>query len=120
MSDGAVQRPEESRPKKGQVSSKNKMKQLAEKQADIFSILSNAKRLLIFWNLDGTEMSVNDIARAIDASVQNTSQHLRLMKDKDILTSRRDGQVIYYRIADNETARYCAQLVQEWPDEISG
>ena len=44
------------------------MEEVAEKLADIFSVFSNAKRVLIFWTLDGTEKSVNDIARSIDAS----------------------------------------------------
>jgi len=88
------------------------MEEFAEKQAEIFSIFSNAKRVLIFWQLDGAEMSVNDIANAIDSSTQNTSQHLRLMKSRGILTSRRDGKTIYYSIADSELGKYC-QLIHQ-------
>jgi len=89
------------------------MDELAEKQADIFSIFSNAKRVLIFWALDGREMSVNEIARVIDSSLQNTSQHLRLMKGKGILTSRREGHTVYYRIADNEIGKYCLLILRD-------
>jgi DNA-binding transcriptional ArsR family regulator len=78
--------------------------------AEIFSIFSNAKRILIFWSLDGTEKSVNEIAQAIDSSMQNTSQHLRLMKAKNILESRRNGQSIYYRVADSDIADFCRFL----------
>lgn len=88
------------------------MEEFAEKQAEIFGIFSNAKRVLIFWQLDGTEISVNDIAERIDSSIQNTSQHLRLMKSRGILTSRREGQTILYRIADSELGRYC-QLIHQ-------
>jgi DNA-binding transcriptional ArsR family regulator len=52
-------------------------------------------------------MSVSDIAAAVNTSLQNTSQHLRLMKDKGILQSRRDGRSIYYRVAANELTRNC-------------
>ena len=89
------------------------MEEVAERLADIFSVFSNAKRVLIFWTLDGAEKSVNEIARSIDASMQNTSQHLRLMKGKGILDTRRNGQTIYYRIADSEVADYCRLLHQE-------
>jgi DNA-binding transcriptional ArsR family regulator len=89
------------------------MEEVAEKLADIFSVFSNAKRVLIFWSLDGTEKSVNEIARSIDSSIQNTSQHLRLMKGKSILDTRRNGQTIYYRIADSDIADYCRLLHQE-------
>ena len=78
--------------------------------AEIFSIFSNAKRIQIFWSLDGTEKSVNAIAQAIDSSMQNTSQHLRLMKSRNILESRRNGQSIYYRIADSDIADFCRYL----------
>lgn len=66
----------------------------------------------MFWILNGREMSVNDIAETIGTSIQNASQHLRLMKERDILTTRRDGQNIYYRVADNTIARYCQVLHQ--------
>lgn len=83
---------------------------MANRLAQIHSVFSNAKRLLIFWGLDGKEMSVNEIADYIDSSAQNTSQHLRLMKERGILNSRRDGQTIFYSIADGEIGRYCRRL----------
>lgn len=86
------------------------MQKLAEELAEIHSIFSNARRLLIFWGLDGTEMSVNEIADHIGSSAQNTSQHLRLMKGKSILVSRRDGQTVYYRIADGAVGEYCRHV----------
>lgn len=88
------------------------MTEQAQKLAEIFSIFSNEKRIRIFWILNGQEMSVNDIAEMIGTSVQNTSQHLRLMKGRNILETRRDGQNIYYRIADSPVGRYCRILHQ--------
>jgi len=43
----------------------------------------------------------------VNGSLQNTSQHLHLMKNKGILTSRREGQTIYYRIVENELMKDC-------------
>ena len=43
--------------------------------------------------------------------LQSTSQHLHLMKDKGILRSRRDGQTIYYRIANHDTLAQCPLLI---------
>lgn len=71
---------------------------LAEKQAEICGVFSNPRRILILWTLLDQELTVGEISTAINASMQNTSHHLRLMKDKGILNSRRDGQSIYYRI----------------------
>jgi ArsR family transcriptional regulator len=70
----------------------------AQEQAEYCRVFSNAKRVLILWFLGTEEMSVSDIASALDASLQNTSQHLRVMKDRGVLSSRREGQIKYYRV----------------------
>jgi DNA-binding transcriptional ArsR family regulator len=85
---------------------------LAESQAEICGVFGNANRVLILWALGEQELSVGEIASAIDCSLQNTSQHLRLMKDKNILASRREGQTIYYRIKQNELMEGCRLLLQ--------
>jgi DNA-binding transcriptional ArsR family regulator len=85
---------------------------LAESQAEICGVFGNANRVLILWALGEREMSVGEIASAIDCSLQNTSQHLRLMKDKNILASRREGQTIYYRIKQNKLMEGCRLLLQ--------
>ena len=86
-------------------------KSLARERAALCRVFGNVQRVLIVWALGDKEVSVGDIASAIDASLQNTSQHLRLMKDKGILESRRDGQTVYYRVADNERVRNCHVLL---------
>ena len=58
---------------------------LAESQAEICGVFGNTNRVLILWVLGELEMSVGEIASAIDCSLQNTSQHLRLMKDKGFI-----------------------------------
>jgi DNA-binding transcriptional ArsR family regulator len=70
----------------------------AEAQAQICGIFSNATRIHILWALADGELSVSDIAAEVDASLQSTSHHLRLMKDKGVLASRRSGRRVRYRI----------------------
>lgn len=89
------------------------MEKLAQRQAEIFSVLSTPKRVRILMLLDGKEMSVNEIADSIDSSVQNTSQHLRLMSGKSILETRREGQAIYYRVAETALGRHCQYILKE-------
>jgi ArsR family transcriptional regulator len=84
----------------------------AEIQADICSVFSNPKRILILWSLVAEDKSVSVIAEEIGASLQNTSQHLRLMKDKGILSSTRIGQSIIYRISDQSYSRNCLLISQ--------
>ncbi len=82
----------------------------AESRAAICSIFANAKRVLILWSLAEQEKSVTEIALAIGASLQSTSQHLSLMKRHSILESRREGQTVYYRIAQNESLQGCGLI----------
>ncbi len=86
--------------------------ELATSQAALCSVFANPKRVLILWALAEDEKTVTEIAHAIDASLQNTSQHLGLMKTAGILTARRDGQTIYYCIADNDYSDRCRLLLE--------
>jgi len=74
----------------------------AEKQAGVCKIFANARRIMILWTLLEVELAVGDIAESVGATSQNTSHHLRLMKDKRILYSRRQGQSVLYGIANSE------------------
>ena len=86
------------------------LEELAQKQAAICKVFSSTRRVLIVWVLRREEMTVTEIAHAIGASLQGTSQHLRLMKDKGILTSRKDGQTVFYRISQNALIQNCLIL----------
>jgi len=79
----------------------------AQEQAEFCGILGNTHRIQILWALGDRELTVSEIAEEIDTSMQNTSQHLRLMKNKGVLQSRRDGREIYYRIADTKFTKIC-------------
>ena len=95
------------------------IKELAKERAEIYQVFSNDKRVLIFWLLAKNEaMSVNEIAEAIGTTIQNTSQHLRLMKTKNILDSTRDGQTIHYRIADTKEGRFSLYIHREVIEDI--
>lgn len=85
--------------------------ELAQQQAEMCKVFSSSRRVLIYWLLADSEMSVGEISEAVGASMQNTSQHLRLMKDKGVLKSHREGQTIYYRIANEDLITSCPVLL---------
>lgn len=78
-------------------------------------MFGNIQRVLIVWALCERELSVSEIAAMLDSSLQNTSQHLNLMKDKGVLVSRREGREIYYRIVDSEMVRECP-IIKDHPN----
>jgi DNA-binding transcriptional ArsR family regulator len=84
----------------------------ARRQADQCRVFGSTRRILILWALIDHPLSVGEVAEAIDSSLQNTSQHLRLMKDKGILTSRREGSTVYYEYQHNPSNNLCPQLLE--------
>jgi len=70
-----------------------------ESQAELFGVFANATRIRILQAMTQSELSVGGIAKRVGVSLQTTSHHLRYMKDKGILKSRREGQHIRYSIA---------------------
>lgn len=91
---------------------------LAERQAMLCKVFSNAQRVLIFWLLAEKERTVSEIAEMINASLPSTSQHLHLMELNNILVSRRERQNIYYHIAENELLQKCLVLANRPKDQL--
>ena len=89
-----------------------KKKGILEFQAQVCKTFSNPKRLEILNLLKAGEMTVSDITSALGTAKANTSQHLMLMRMSGILTTRRDGTNIYYRIANDKLIHACS-LMQE-------
>lgn len=92
-------------------------KEIFELQASICQTLANAKRLEIINSLGERELAVGELADKMDVKISNLSQHLSLMKNKGILTSRRDGVHIYYRIANPKVIKACC-LMKEVMTEL--
>jgi DNA-binding transcriptional ArsR family regulator len=80
---------------------------LAEHQAAFCRILGNPQRIMILWLLTEKEKSVTEIALAVGISVQNASQHLRVLGFSNLVEYRREHHNVYYHLAENEFTRNC-------------
>jgi len=70
--------------------------------ADLFGIAGNIQRLKILYLLHAhKEMCVCDLAQVLELTDSAASQHLRKLKDKNIVKTRRKGQTIYYSLVSN-------------------
>lgn len=70
-----------------------------EMQAAMCQVLSNPKRLMIIDMLGIREMSVGEIAETLGVAPATASQHLRLLKDSHLVSSRKEAQTVYYKLA---------------------
>jgi ArsR family transcriptional regulator len=69
-----------------------------EKAARCLRALAHPTRLLIIHLLGQGERAVQELEKELGASQSNISQHLNLLKDKEILVSRRVAQQVFYRL----------------------
>ena len=74
-------------------------------------ILGDESRLKIILYLLGGEQCVGDIAENCNLSQSATSHQLRVLKDANILTYKKVGNVIYYSVADNHVTTLIETLV---------
>lgn len=73
--------------------------------------MAHPLRLKILCILGGSgEFSVQDIVEQVGTSQSNISQHLSILRDKGILTSRKDANKVYYRIGDPKVLRVIGGL----------
>lgn len=70
--------------------------------ADSLGVAGNVQRLRMLYLLHAhKEMCVCDLAEVLDLTDSAVSQHLRKLKDKNMVKTRRDAQTIYYSLIQN-------------------
>jgi rhodanese-related sulfurtransferase/DNA-binding transcriptional ArsR family regulator len=79
--------------------------ELFEQFARIGKALSSGRRLELLELLAQAERPVEDLAADTGQSVANTSQHLQVLRQAQLVDSRREGNYIRYRLADAKVLR---------------
>jgi DNA-binding transcriptional ArsR family regulator len=76
----------------------NKMQKSADLASQLMKILANPDRLLILCQLSQREMCVSQIEDELGILQPTLSQQLVILRDKGLVSTRRDGKNIYYQI----------------------
>lgn len=87
------------------VPSNISMAVLAEHAADAASmlkLLANEQRLLLLCRLSMDECAVGELVDQCGLSPSAVSQHLAKLRKADVVTTRRDGTTIFYRLANED------------------
>ncbi|MEJ6011298.1 metalloregulator ArsR/SmtB family transcription factor [Novosphingobium aquae] len=91
----------------------------AGRAAALLKLLGNEKRLMVLCQLSEGELSVTELQMRIGLSQSALSQHLALLREHGAVTTRREGQMIFYRIADPAVMRMIETLAELFcPPEI--
>lgn len=79
--------------------------------ADILKMLGNQRRLMVLCKLiENRELSVGELAKAVNLSQSALSQHLTKMREERLVAFRREGQTLWYRIGDPRLEALLATL----------
>jgi rhodanese-related sulfurtransferase len=88
--------------------------------AEVAKALASGRRSEIVDLLAQGERSVEEISDEIGQTVANTSHHLRAMARAGLLTTRRDGTRIFYRLASERVAQLWAALRDVAGEHVAG
>jgi DNA-binding transcriptional ArsR family regulator len=85
----------------------NDMPEVFESVARYFSVLGEPTRLRILYALCQDEKCVNEIIKVTSLAQANASRHLGLMYQAGMLSRRREGTQIFYKVADPMYIELC-------------
>ena len=75
--------------------------EVTDELCQTFKALGDASRLKIMWALKHQEMCVCDLAALLGITESAVSHQLRLLRTLRLVKNRRDGTILYYRLADD-------------------
>lgn len=94
-----------------------KLKSNAESAVVLLKTMAHRDRLLILCHLSEGEISAGDLARKSLLSQSAFSQHLAILRNEELVTTRRSSQMIYYSLANSDVLNVLMTLKQIFCNE---
>ena len=95
------------------------MEESAEVVAGLLKLLSAPKRLLILCHLIESEHCVTDLCELVGMKPPAMSQQLTKLRREGLLSSRREGQTIFYAIEDKKIEKLMSFLYENYCKDSS-
>jgi ArsR family transcriptional regulator len=76
------------------------MRQLSHFKAEFFKALAHPLRISILDSLREGELTVNEISQKFEVEPANASQQLAVLRNKNIVTARKEGSNVFYSVTD--------------------
>jgi DNA-binding transcriptional ArsR family regulator len=94
------------------------LKAQARKASSFLKALSNENRLLLLCLISDRERSVTELETILALRQPTVSQQLARLRNDGLVAPRREGKIIYYRIASDEVRRTISLLYEMFCREI--
>ena len=91
----------------------------AELHARVCKAIADPKRLLIINELRDGELSVGDLSEALGISQSNASQHLAVLRERGMVTTRRVGTTVYYALRSPKVLQAVDLLREFLADDLA-
>jgi ArsR family transcriptional regulator, zinc-responsive transcriptional repressor len=78
---------------------------------EVFRMLADATRVRLLWVLANGESAVGDLTRAVGKPQALVSQHLAKMRLARLVTTRRQGNQVFYRLANSHVSQLVADAI---------
>jgi ArsR family transcriptional regulator len=91
----------------------NELRASADKASKLMMVMANADRLMLLCQLSLGEKSVSELEESLDIKQPTLSQQLTILRQSDLVATRREGKNIYYRIASQSALVVMQVLHQE-------
>lgn len=82
-------------------------KEVYKKNAELYKVMANAKRLEILNLIVDQEATVNELSATLGTRKSNTSQHLAYLRYTGLVTTRRAGKNVFYKLTDPKIIEPC-------------
>jgi len=86
------------------------MRESADDATRLLKAMSSRNRLMLLCQLTEAEKSVGALADLVGMRESAASQQLALLRKDGLVSARRDGQTIYYRLASDKAGKLLATL----------
>ena len=88
-----------------------------EKLSRLFKVFGDLTRMRILYALSSTEMCVCAICEYLNMDQSAVSHQLKVLKDNRLVTSRREGRTVYYRLDDDHVGSIIRQGYEHVTEE---
>ena len=92
----------------------SEMQDNAGKACGLLKAMANEARLMVLCQLIEGEKSVTELQEAVGLSQSAMSQHLAVLREQEIVATRRDGQSVFYRISNDHAMAVMTTLHHEY------
>lgn len=89
-----------------------------ELHAELCKTLGSATRIEILNVLRGGEKTVGELSTALRVRQPNVSQHLAVLRQKGVVTTRKDGVNIYYSVSNPKIIQACELMKQVLVEQL--